>query len=99
MIHSPVHISTLQSAGTLSPDINWMTSPGTRSSARMFAVTPARIALHLIRMRISNDSISKISSKIQCDNMTLFERFLNHLKKNVYLGGTKSLSASSDCSD
>ena len=50
---SPVHMSTLQSAGTLSPDISWMTSPGTSSSARMLDVMPPRIALHLISNMIS----------------------------------------------
>jgi hypothetical protein len=41
-------MSTLQSAGTLSPDMSWMTSPGTSSSARILDVMPPLIALHLI---------------------------------------------------
>mmetsp|Transcript_33995 Transcript_33995/g.74879 ORF Transcript_33995/g.74879 Transcript_33995/m.74879 type:complete len:208 (-) Transcript_33995:382-1005(-) len=45
--HREEHCSTLASAGTLSPLLNTITSPGTNSSARMFFVIPPRMTLHL----------------------------------------------------
>lgn len=65
----PVHISTLQSAGTLSPDMSWMTSPGTRSSARIFAVMPPRIALHLQQESKCGEGNTEQSNLILCDNI------------------------------